>query len=207
MPPPPPRSHVERGTYGIMFTDFPGFTNLDERVLPVFWEEVMHRAAEVLEHYDDEINVGNTWGDALYVVFKDARAAAACALDLSEQFSKVDCKALGVPEGTGMRIALHYGTTYVGHDPVTRRPTYYGAEVSRTARIEPVTPSGSVYVTEPFAAVLAMDADQTFDCNYVGKTPLAKGYGVYPLYRLSRHARIAAPARPSGRRTAREAVG
>ena len=186
MPPPPPRSHVERGTYGLMFTDFPGFTGLDERVLPIFWEEVMVRAAVCLERYADVILQDNTWGDALYVVFQDAAAAAAAALDLSEQFSLVNCEALGVPEGTAMRIALHYGTTYHAYDPVSRRTTYYGTEVSRTARIEPVTPSGSVYVTEPFAAVLEMEADQRFACNYVGKTPLAKGYGVYPLYRLSR---------------------
>jgi len=85
-----------------------------------------------------------------------------------------------------MRIALHYGTTYSGYDPISRRTTYYGTEVSRTARIEPITPSGSVYVTEPFAAVLEMEPDHPFVCNYVGKTPLAKGYGVSPLYRLSR---------------------
>lgn len=186
MPPPPPHSHVKRGTYGIMFTDFPGFTSLDERVLPLFWQEVMLRAASVLERYVDVVRESNTWGDALYVVFQDARSAAAAALDLSEEFSQVDTKALGVPDGTAMRIALHYGTTYSGYDPISRRTTYYGTEVSRAARIEPVTPSGSVYVTEPFAAVLEMERDHPFTCNYVGKTPLAKGYGVYPLYRLRR---------------------
>ena len=46
---------------------------------------------------------------------------------------------------------------------------YYGSEVSKAARIEPVTPSGSVYVTEPFAAVLEMQSDHPFVCNYVGK--------------------------------------
>jgi len=186
LPPPPPRSHVKRGTYGIMFTDFPGFTGLDERVLPIFWQEVMLRAAATLERYSDVIRESNTWGDALYVVFQDARSAAAAALDLSDQFSQVDTAALGVPEGTAMRIALHYGTTYSGYDPISRRTTYYGTEVSRAARIEPVTPSGSVYVTEPFASVLEMEKDHPFSCNYVGKMALAKGYGVYPLYRLRR---------------------
>ena len=186
MPPPPPHSHVKRGTYGLMFTDFPGFTTLDERVLPLFWQEVMLRAAEVLERYSDVIRESNTWGDSLYVVFQDARSAAAAALDLSDEFGRVDTKALGVPDGTAMRIALHYGTTYSGYDPISRRTTYYGTEVSRAARIEPVTPSGSVYVTEPFASVLEMERDHPFTCNYVGKTPLAKGYGVYPLYRLRR---------------------
>lgn len=186
LPPPPPRSNVKRGTYGIMFTDFPGFTGLDERVLPIFWREVMLRAAATLERYTDVIRESNTWGDALYVVFQDARSAAAAALDLSDQFSQVDTKALGVPDGTAMRIALHYGTTYSGYDPISRRTTYYGTEVSRAARIEPVTPSGSVYVTEPFAAVLEMEKDHLFTCNYVGKMALAKDYGTYPLYRLRR---------------------
>jgi len=187
MPPPPPKSTVERGAYGLMFTDYPGFSKLDERALPLFWEDVMVRAARMLEGHGDVIRSGNTWGDAIFAVFQDAPAAAAAALDLCEELKKVDCKALGVREGTAMRIALHYGPTYSGYDPVTRRTTYYGSEVSRAARIEPVTPSGAVYVTEPFAAVLEMQKDHPFDCNYVGKIALPKGYGIYPLYRLTRN--------------------
>jgi class 3 adenylate cyclase len=187
MPPPPPKSDVERGVYGLMFTDYPGFSKLDERALPLFWEDVMVRAARTLEGHGDVIRQGNTWGDAIFAVFQDAPTAAGAALDLCEELKKVDCKALGVREGTAMRIALHYGPTYSGYDPVTRRTTYYGSEVSRAARIEPVTPSGAVYVTEPFAAVLEMQKDHPFDCNYVGKIALPKGYGIYPLYRLTRN--------------------
>jgi len=186
MPPPPPKSEVERGVYGLMFTDYPGFSKLDERALPLFWEDVMVRAARSLEQHGDVIRQGNTWGDAIFAVFQDAPAAATAALDLCEELKKVDCKALGVRDGTAMRIALHYGPTYSGYDPVTQRTTYYGSEVSRAARIEPVTPSGAVYVTEPFAAVLEMQQNHPFECNYVGKIALPKGYGVYPLYRLSR---------------------
>ena len=182
------RSEVKRGTYGLIFADYPEFSKLDERVLPIFWEEIMAPAARVLERYAGMIRQGNTWGDALFVVIDNAEAAAAAAMDLCDEFAKADCAALGVPDGTSMRFALHYGVTYEGHDPVSRRTTYYGSEVSRTARIEPVTPAGSVYVTEPFAAILEMEAANRFVCNYVGKTPLAKGYGVFPLYRLSRAA-------------------
>ncbi|HKP79416.1 MAG TPA: adenylate/guanylate cyclase domain-containing protein [Phenylobacterium sp.] len=172
MPPPPPKSTVERGAYGLMFTDYPGFSTLDERALPLFWEDVMVRAARTLERHGEVIRQGNTWGDAIFAVFQDAPTAAAAALDLRE--------------GTAMRIALHYGPTYSGYDPVTRRTTYYGSEVSQAARIEPVTPSGAVYVTEPFAAVLEMQQDHPFECNHVGKIALPEDYGIYPLYRLSR---------------------
>jgi adenylate cyclase len=190
--PPAPRSEVKRGSYGLLFADYPEFAKLDERVLPLFWEEIMAPAARVLERYAGMIRQGNTWGDALFVVIDDAESAASAAMDLCDEFAKADCDALGVAHGTSMRFALHYGVTYEGHDPVSRRTTYYGTEVSRTARIEPVTPPGSVYVTEPFAAILEMEAANRFVCNYVGRTPLAKGYGVFPLYRLSR-----AAARPA----------
>jgi adenylate cyclase len=182
------RSEVKRGSYGLIFADYPEFSKLDERVLPLFWEEIMAPAARVLERYAGMIRQGNTWGDALFVVIDNAEAAASAAMDLCDEFAKADCEALGVSPGTSMRFALHYGVTYEGHDPVSARTTYYGTEVSRTARIEPVTPPGSVYVTEPFAAILEMEAANRFVCNYVGKTPLAKGYGVFPLYRLSRAA-------------------
>jgi len=206
MPPPPPeRSKVARGAYGLMFMDFPGFAALDERVLPLFYQEIMVRTADLLKRYDAVTRETNSWGDAVFVVFTDAASAAAAALDMCEGFAEVDCEALGVPQGTAMRVALHYGPTYVGHDPLRGRVAHYGTEISRAARIEPVTPSGSVYVTESFAAVLEMDAPGRFVCNYVGQVSLAKGYGIFPLYGLTRSpaavekSRTAARERPAHR--------
>ncbi len=40
-----------------------------------------------------------------------------------------------------------------------------GSHVSRTARIEPVTPPEAVYVTEPFAAALALEGRAEFSCG------------------------------------------
>jgi len=179
-------STLGRGDYALMFMDYPGFAALDERVLPLFYEEVMERAAKVLERYESAIRETNSWGDAAFVVFANAADAAAAALDICQMFAEVNSAALGVPEGTAMRIAVHYGPTYVGYDPVRRGAAHYGTEVSRAARIEPVTPSGSVYVTECFAAVLQMESAKQFVCNYVGQVALAKGYGIFPLYHLTR---------------------
>jgi adenylate cyclase len=202
MPPPPRAPPTERGTYGLMLIHFPGFADLDERVLPLFYDEVMVRAAEVLKRYGAAIRETNSWGGAVFVVFKDAPSAAGAALDLCEQSSHVDWAALGVPEGTAMRVALHYGPTYVGYDPVRRGLAHYGAEVSRAARIDPVTPSGSVYVTESFAAVLEMEAAARFLCNYVGKVSRAAGDGVFSLYGLTRAPLAAKAASARARRLA-----
>jgi hypothetical protein len=63
-----------------------------------------------------------------------------------------------------------------------------GVHVSRTARIEPITPVGSVYVTEAFAAALALDRTGKFTTEYVGHIPAAKDWGKLRVYVLRRAA-------------------
>ena len=84
-----------------------------------------------------------------------------------------------------MRIGVHYGPAYETEDPITKKTTLYGTEVSRAARIEPVTPPGAVFVTEPFAAILALEAPDDYKCRYAGNIEFAKGYGTYPIYQLT----------------------
>ena len=61
-----------------------------------------------------------------------------------------------------------------------------GSHVSRTARIEPVTPPAEVYVTEPFAAALVLSGHDRLACDYVGHMPAAKDFGQLRMYRLRR---------------------
>jgi len=64
--------------------------------------------------------------------------------------------------------------------------TYGGTHVSHAARIEPITPPGEVYASRWFAALAAADGVTEFVCEYVGRTPLAKGYGTFPTYHVRR---------------------
>jgi class 3 adenylate cyclase len=64
--------------------------------------------------------------------------------------------------------------------------TYTGSHVSRAARIEPITPPGQVYCSQEFAAVSEAENMQEFRCVYVGQTPLAKGFGTFATFRVSR---------------------
>jgi class 3 adenylate cyclase len=68
---------------------------------------------------------------------------------------------------------------------VLGRDNYFGSHVSRAARIEPVTAPGCAFVSEQFAAALALTPDHDFVCEYLGLQPLAKEYDVCPLYRLT----------------------
>lgn len=179
-------SGYERVIAAILFTDFVGFSKLSEAALPAFWDGVMRCVAEVLDEHDGEVSCRNSWGDALYAVTPSAAAAAEIALELQARLARFDYQAAGLDGGGGMRIGAHCGSVYKTTDRITGRTTFYGTEVSRAARIEPVTPPGAVFVTEPLAAILALEAQGRFQCHYVGRISLAKNYGDYPMYRLQR---------------------
>jgi hypothetical protein len=74
----------------------------------------------------------------------------------------------------------------VGRDPITGAPLYSGIHTSRTARIQPITPPGQVYASSTFAAVAAVNGIAGLRFSYIGRTELAKDYGVLPLYHVKR---------------------
>jgi class 3 adenylate cyclase len=98
----------------------------------------------------------------------------------------VDWTAAQLPSSSQIRIALHAGPVFRAFDPVMGRESFFGANVTRAARIEPVTPPGMIYTSEAFAAILAVDGQDDYALEYVGRLPLAKGYGESRLYRLER---------------------
>lgn len=178
---------IERGAYSILFADYKGFSKLGERELPVFASKVMGAIGEVLDDFGDDILFRNTWGDAVYAVISTPAIAARVALLLQDRLATPPAELVGDRKGAamGMRIGVHHGPIYKGFDRVVKQPLWFGTEVTRTARIEPVTPTGAVYCTEAFAAMLALDNSDAFAQFYVGRVALAKGYGEIGMYRLA----------------------
>jgi class 3 adenylate cyclase len=183
-----PRQVGGRRTRAMLFADIHGFSKMTDVQLPVFVEKVLGRLAAVLDPYEAEGDLlfANTWGDALYLVFDDAGKAAGCALELQEAMASIDLAAIGLPEYLALRIGGHLGPVYSAREPILKRDNYFGAHVSRAARIEPVTPEGCVYVTETLAAVLAIHNADQFQCHYVGMTRAAKRYGTMRMFLLHR---------------------
>jgi Adenylate and Guanylate cyclase catalytic domain len=177
---------VIRRTRAMLFTDIKGFSQLTDAELPCFVDTVLGTFAGVIGRYGADVLLVETWGDGIYLVFDDAGRAARCALDLQEAFAAFDLAGLGLSKGLGLRIGGHLGPVYGGSNPITGTPDFFGAHVSRAARIEPVTPEGCIYVTETFAAVLALHSDAEFVCEYVGMTEAAKRYGAMRMFLLQR---------------------
>jgi class 3 adenylate cyclase len=170
----------------LLFADVKGFSKLADEQVPRVLRHVLEAFAAVLARYDDAIEHRNTWGDALYVVLTDAVQAAECALELQHAISAIDPVELALSEPLALRIGVHVGPVFPVDEPVLRTLAFTGSHVSRTARIEPVTPPGAVYVTEPFAAALELARHTELGCDYVGSMPAAKDYGSFRMYRLRR---------------------
>ncbi len=175
-----------RDTWAMLFGDIHGFSKLTDAQLPLFAEKIMGALAEVARRHRQHIAFVNTWGDGIFVVCRDAGRAAACAMDMQDAMSEIDLTAAGLPDTLKLRLGGHLGPVYELTDPITDRPNYYGAHVSRAARIEPITPEGCVYVTETFAAMLALHNADQFSCDYVGNTEMAKHYGRLRMFLLRR---------------------
>jgi hypothetical protein len=167
----------------LLFADVHGFSKLRDEQYPRFADLVLGTFAEVLRRHDDAVCFRNTWGDGLYVVLTDPVAAAACALELQEAMTAVHPTEHRLPAHLALRLGGHLGPVFPTRDPVLGVDAFMGSHVSRTARIEPVTPAGAVYVTEAFAAALELAAGR-FACDYVGHMPAAKDYGRLRMYRL-----------------------
>jgi tetratricopeptide (TPR) repeat protein len=185
IPAPIPESPAERVVRALLFADMRGFSKLADEQYPRFDETVTAAFARVLDQAEGVATV-NTWGDALHVVLDDAVAAARCALGLQDAIASVDLRAAGLPGHLALRLGAHLGPVLPSFDPVRRVTTFTGSHVSRTARIEPVTPPGAIYVTSAFAAALLLSGHDELACDYVGHMPAAKDWGRLRMYRLRR---------------------
>ena len=173
----------ERELRALLFADAKGFSKLPESELPAFWSRFMGEMAQKLDAAGDAILYRNTWGDALFCVIETIEAAAEVSLAMQERAAELRREH---PRSPVLRIGLHHGPVFRGWDPVRRVTAYFGTQVSRAARVEPIVPPGDVYVTEPFAAVLAATGTRAFEAEYVGVLPLHKDYGEHRMYRLAR---------------------
>ena len=185
-----------RRARAMLFGDLRGFSRLTDRELPIYVTGVLGAIEHVRQAHRNKVLLANTWGDGLFMVFQRANDAAECALALQAALSRLDFAALGLSVPLSLRIGGHLGPVYETLDPVLGQTNFFGAHVTRAAHIEPVTPPGCVYVTETFAAALALEHSQAFACDYVGMTKAAKEYGSLRMFLLRARRRASEQGSP-----------
>jgi hypothetical protein len=167
----------------MLFADAVGYSRFTEDQIPLYITEFLGGVAALAGGGRQPFEHVETSGDGLYMVFGDAVAAGKYALGLSRLVAATDWAARGLPPGFNIRVALHCGPVHCGRNPLTGAPVYTGPHTSRAARIEPITPPGQVYASSAYAAVAAASGAD-LDLTYVGRMPLAKGYGALGLYHV-----------------------
>ncbi|MGI9025741.1 MAG: tetratricopeptide repeat-containing protein [Burkholderiaceae bacterium] len=170
----------------LLFADIAGFGRLHDAFAPLFHERFLRLVKDQVSACRTPPLEANTWGDALYVVFEAPEDGAEFALGLLERMREVDWVAAGLSESSRIRVALHAGPVFCGSDPIMKRDNYFGSNVTKAARIEPITPPGLIYASEACVAMLATQDDGKYSIEYVGNLELAKAYGESRIYRLER---------------------
>ncbi len=181
-----PAPESAREINAILFTDLAGFSGLRDEHFPVYVRVVLGALAQVLDRHRDALLGYNSWGDAIQAVLADVPSAARCALDLQHAIGQIDTTDTELPLDLAMRIGAHVGPVLHLREPFKGELTYWGRELTRAARIEPRTPVGEVYVTDAFAALLALEPNAGIRCEYVGQVTTAKDFETIPMYRLRR---------------------
>lgn len=183
-----------RRIHAMLFSDCKGYSKLREEEVGLYTQQFLAGVARLIERLRESHHaapiVANTWGDGLFLVFEDVRAAGHFALALRDGIRR-RATALGLPPDIRVRIGLHAGPVLPFVDPVTGRDNFAGVNVSFAARIEPIAAENQVCVSEPFAALAADAGFDEFQFDYLGVTPFAKGFGAFPLYQLREtHAQV-----------------
>lgn len=173
----------------ILFADVVGFSKMPDAAYPGFLGGFLADVDRILCDVRHTALARNTWGDAIFAVFRTASEAAHAALALQELVGSQDwAQRFGLAAGAvslQLRIGLHAGPLYEGRDPITNTVSFMGRHANLAARIEPIAEEGHVYVSGEFAAMATLANPDEFQFEYVGQRTLPKKTGVIPVFRLS----------------------
>ena len=184
--------------YGyIIFTDIEKYSTLKDADLKIFFNKIIPIISEELKEYKDAAIIWNTWGDAIFAIYDKAEMAINMALAYRESFSKIDFEKFGIKK-LNPRIAGNFGEFEMIFDHVSGKQNVHGTLVNLTARIEPVTTPGEIFVTKEFRDMSISSYDKLDNIRFedMGEIKLPKNAGILNLFRMCKKVEI--PMRPAG---------
>lgn len=178
-----------REPHAILFSDVEGYSKLNDRDILWFYDKFQPALARAIEEFRPEIQHLDTWGDAIFLVTEKASVTARIAIALNNVIAEFDQTGLSLGEPLLMRIGLHFGPVYKLYDHLSHWFTYSSNDVTKTARIEPVTPPGEIFGTEPFVAMLELEGVKWASFEYAGTIPSAKDYGAFRMFHVRQNSK------------------
>ncbi|HIJ82674.1 MAG: hypothetical protein HW380_3921 [Magnetococcales bacterium] len=174
--------------YGfIVFSDLKNFSKLNEAQLKEFFKTLNPKLFEKVEGLVKKTLVINTWGDGLVAIFEDGPVAVEFLFTYRKFFSDFNFGQVNLPPLIP-RIGAHFGEFTLFPDPILKRNNAIGTNINTTARIEPITRPGEIFVTQDFVDAIERLREPVREIKFdsLGQFPLAKNFGRLDLYRLRR---------------------
>ncbi len=173
-----------RRMLGLVFSDMVGFAKLDDVEIRQYWTQVLPEIVQAIQPYARGILLRRTWGDAIHIATTDALTAAQICLAMLDRVQQLRPRLEGRLAQLELRIGAHFAPAFADLDALEDRDTFFGSQLSFAARVEPVTPPGTTFISEALCAELELEAPGRFRTEYVGEMALAKRYGSFRLYNL-----------------------
>lgn len=171
-------------TFYIVFSDLKGFSKLIEEEISLFQEKVLIDLKNVIKEEKDNSAVWNTWGDAVFTAFEDGNIAAQFMIKYRDFFNNFNFEEIGMKKIVP-RIAAHFGEAEIFDDPILGAINLFGVNINTTARIEPVTRAGEIFVTKEFKDNFSRLPGTSNICfDELGIIELAKSFGELEVFRL-----------------------
>lgn len=170
----------------MVFAEVVNYKKINEDQIAAYVHEFKEAMAKLIAGMPHAPAVAECLGGSHYFAFDDLEEAGLFALDLRDLVVRTPWGQHGLPADLNVRIVLHAGPVFAFEDPVLQRLTCIGAHVSRTARLNPITPHGQVYVSQEFAALCGAEGISGVSFEFLGRLPTARLFEDAPLYRLDR---------------------
>ena len=181
-----PQPDVRQEIKAVVYAELLNYRRITEAKLPLYIREFKGRVAQLLADLKIKPAVAEIWGGTHHLLFDDLEAAARFAVGFRDLVQATDWGKLGLPPDLGVTIALHAGPVFVFEDAVQARQTCIGAHVTRTARINPVTPRGQIYASQEFAALCGAEGITVIGFEFLGRVHTTRLFEDAPLYRVDR---------------------
>jgi len=182
-------SYIEAG---ILFFDVHGYSKLNEIQLQAFHEKVWPWLFDLIESEKSDYLYKNTWGDGIVLLHQDAEILADVALSLRDYFNHRKYTDVDVLYKLDLRsrIAIHKAEFLPVKDPFQNREGFFGLEIVRGARIEPIIPPGRVWATDELVKAIKDRQSRRgqlarFNFTLKGELPLAKAFGTEIIWEIT----------------------
>ncbi len=169
----------------IIFSDLKGFSKLSEPEIKKYYKEIYDPLYEKMNFLLANAKVLNTWGDAFILIFDEGKHAINWLFEFRNFFRSLDFSKIGI-KPIIPRMAAHIGEFDIFKDKFLNRENVLGGNINTTARIEPITKAGEIFVTKQFKDAIESLSEKIDFINFdaMGIIPLAKEFGEAEIYRL-----------------------